>query len=233
VQVLTLSIRSVEPETPRAHIVRLDLADHRFEYAAGQAVLIAAHGNPNRRPYSIAAAPEEARRDGALELLIGREPSDPSDPRFAPRTGDLVDLEGPLGSFTFPATTNERRFLFVAGGIGIAPLRAMLRHALVIPHAAIGLFYSARTPDDFAYGGEFRALAAHGKIDLHQTVTRWSGEDWDGARGRVNRHSLAELVHDRATLCFVCGPPAMVAEVPRLLEDIGVVATRIHVERYG
>ena len=50
----------------------------------------------------------------------------------------MVDVEGPLGSFTFPADPEERRFVFIAGGTGIAPLRAMLRHALDIPHREIG-----------------------------------------------------------------------------------------------
>ena len=73
----------------------------------------------------------------------------------------MVDVEGPLGSFTFPAAPDERRFVFIAGGTGIAPLRAMLRHAL---HAAAiarsACFYSARTPDEFAYEDEFRDAGA-------------------------------------------------------------------------
>ena len=59
------------PATPRARIVRLDLGGASFDYAPGQAVLVAATGFPNRRPYSVAATPEDARRDGWLELLIG------------------------------------------------------------------------------------------------------------------------------------------------------------------
>jgi len=231
--VLTLPIRSIQQATPRARSVVLDLDAHSFEYRAGQAVLIARHGEPRRRPYSLCGAPEDARRERALELLVGTEPSDASAPHFVPEIHHLVDVEGPTGSFTFPSDPDERRFLFIAGGTGIAPLRAMLRHTLVIPHRSIGLFYSARTPDDFAYADQFRALAAGGRIELTETVTRRSADEWTGARGRINRHSLADLVHDPATLCFVCGPPAMVAEVPALLEEIGVAPTRINVEKYG
>jgi len=228
--VITLPIRRVIPATPRARIVRLDLGNERFEYAAGQAVLIAAHGDAERKPYSICTAPEDAQRDRTLELLIGSEPADASGPRFVPQAGRLFDVEGPIGTFTFPPNPEERRFLFVAGGTGIAPLRAMLRHARLTPRYEIGLFYSARTPDEFAYERELRDLAASRRIELRQTVTRWTGGDWSGARGRVTHDTLADLVHSPDTLCFVCGPPAMVEQVPRLLEALGVPPTRIRVE---
>jgi len=227
---LNLRVRDVRQATPRAQIVRLDLADHVFTYTAGQAVMVAAHGDPRRRPYSISCAPEDAQRDRALELLVGTEPADPPDQRFVPVVGDRVDVEGPLGTFTLPDAPDARRFLFVAGGTGIAPLRAMLRHALMRPHESIGLFYSARTPDEFAYGDELRALADAGQIALRQTITRSTEADWTGARGRMTREAIAELVHGPETLCFVCGPPSLVQEVPRLLEELGIPSARIRVE---
>ena len=52
---------------------------------------------------------------------------------------------------------------------GDPPLRAMLRHALTVPHEAVGLMYSARLPEEFAYADEFRAMAATGAIELRMT----------------------------------------------------------------
>ncbi len=147
--------------------------------------------------------------------------------------GLQVDIEGPIGSFTFPAAPEERRFVFIAGGTGIAPLRAMLRHALAIPHRDIGLFYSARTPEDFAFEREFRGLADAGDIELRQTVTRAAEADWTGPRGRLKRDALEELVHDPATLCFVCGPPALVNEMPKILQELGIPRARIRIEEWG
>jgi NAD(P)H-flavin reductase len=224
---LTVPIREVIEATPRARIVRLDLGDRVFDYDAGQAVVIAPHGDPRRLPYSIASAPEDSRRERMLELLVGADPSSPS---FVPVVGALVDVEGPLGAFTFPARPDVRRFLFIAGGTGIAPLRAMLCHALVVPHDSIGVFYSARTPDDFAYENQLRGLAGAGRIELRQTITRSTTADWTGVRGRLTRDTLADLVHDPATLCFVCGPPTLVDEVPRVLEEMGIAPTRIRIE---
>jgi ferredoxin-NADP reductase len=232
--IVTLPIRDVLPATPRAQIVRIDLGDYPFEYSAGQAVLVGSQGSEVRNPYSIACAPEDARRDGWIELLVGLDGEPQGGPPFALERGVRVDVEGPLGTFTFPAAPTERRFLFVAGGTGIAPLRAMLRHALQIPHANIGLLYSARTPEDFAYEHELRALADAGDIELRQTVTR-AGDTtgWRGARGRIGRMELGQLVHDPQTLCFVCGPRTLVDEMPKLLEELGVGRTQIRIEEWS
>jgi NAD(P)H-flavin reductase len=230
--VLTLPIREVLAATPRARIARLDLDGHAFEYAPGQAVSIATHGQDKRRPYSIAAAPEDARRDGWLELLVGVTADGTPGSHLTLATGTLVDVEGPLGSFTFPPAPVERRFVFIAGGTGIAPLRAMMQRALHLPHRNIGLFYSVRTPDEFAYEMELRGLADAGEIELRQTVTRATDTDWTGPRGRLNRAALEELVHDSATLCFVCGPPALVDEIPRILSEMGIPRERIRVEEW-
>lgn len=227
---LTLTVREVLQATPRARIVRLDLGDRQFSYDAGQAVALTPHGGTKRSFYSIASAPEDSGRERMLELLVGTDGSEPPETAFTPVVGATVDVDGPFGSFTFPPYPSERRFLFVGGGTGIAPLHAMLCHALVIPHDSVGLFYSARTPDDFAYVDEFEEFARTGRIELCRTVTRSEEAEWTGLRGRITRDTLAALVHDPATLCFVCGPPAMVVEVPRLLEEIGIARSRIKTE---
>jgi ferredoxin-NADP reductase len=229
---LTLPLREVVLATPRARIVRLDLNGQAFEYSAGQAVLVGAPGPERRRPYSIAAAPEDAVRERTLELLVGVNADGDPGPHLPLTPGTPIDVEGPLGTFTFPVSPIEQRFVFIAGGTGIAPLRAMLHHALAVPHLDVGLLYSARTPDEFAYEEEFAALARDGRIELRQTVTRGDEYDWGGARGRIDRAALSSLIHDTETLCFVCGPPSLVAEMKVLLADLGIVAERIRLEEW-
>src|SRR5204863_8617344 len=136
---------------------------------------------------------EDARRDGFIELLVGVNGDGVAGPHLALEPGTLVDVDGPLGAFTFPDAPQETCFVFIAGGTGIAPLRAMLRRALHLPHRNIGLFYSVRTPDEFAYEEELRGLAHKGEIELRQTVTRATDADWTGPRGRLNRDALEEL----------------------------------------
>jgi NAD(P)H-flavin reductase len=229
---LTLPIREVLPATPRARIVRLDLGGQHFHYRAGQAVMIARQHYSRRKPYSVASAPEDVQRDNVLELLIGVDDAGKPGPHLSLVIGAPVDVEGPVGTFTFPPDPLERRFVFIAGGTGIAPLRAMLRHALTISDHDIGVFYSARSPGEFAYESELRALAESGRIQLRQTVTRASHAMWGGGRGRLNREALGELVHDPATLCFVCGPPALVAEMPALLTELGIPRNLIRLEEW-
>ena len=230
---LTLPIREILFATPRARIVRIDLDGRPFDHLAGQAVLVGTHGGEKRRPYSLAAAPGDTRADRFLELLVGVDGGGVPGPHLTLDAGALVDVEGPLGTFTFPLDPPERRFVFIAGGSGIAPLRAMLRHARGLPHQNIGVFYSARTPDDFAYEGELRALADAGILELYQTVTREAGDRWTGARGRFDRRALGGLVHDPATLCFICGPPALVADMTSALAELGIRPQRIRTEEWG
>jgi ferredoxin-NADP reductase len=213
----------------------VDLQGQPFPYEAGQALFIADHGLPTRKPYSIAAAPEDALREGCLELLVGVDPEGLAGPHLTLKPGQLVDIDGPVGRFTFPSEPGSDRFVFIAGGTGIAPLRAMLRHALDTTHGRIGLFYSARTPGDFAYEDEWRRLADEGRIEYRQTVTRDSTapSEWAGERGRIGRDGLASLVHDPATLCFVCGPRALVNDVPRLLGELGIPRERIRLEEWS
>lgn len=221
------------PATPRAFTVYLGLHGHSLPYQAGQALLVGSHGSERRRPYSIANAPEDSRRDERIELLVGVDATGSPGAHLALEAGSLVDVEGPLGRFTFPEHPTEERFVFIAGGTGIAPLRAMLYRALHSPHKAIGLLYSARTSVEFAYESELRALADRHQIELKLTVTREAADDWSGARGRIGPDDLAPLVHDPATLCFVCGPPALVTQIPQILSSLGVSPSRIRIEEWG
>jgi ferredoxin-NADP reductase len=229
----TLRIREVLPATPRARIVRLDLAGETFGYLPGQWIKVGAHGQPTRKAYSVACSPEDADRDGWIELLVGLD-GESSGAHLVLERGAAIDVEGPFGTFTFPIDPAERRFLFIAGGTGIAPLRAMLRHALARAdrEAVVGVLYSARTASEFAYEAELRALAHERRIELAQTVTRDEDAAWTGARGRIGRADLAPLVHDPATLCFICGPQPLVHGTKQHLQELNVDATRIRVEEW-
>lgn len=195
--------------------------------------MMAAHGAAVRRPFSIACSPERAGETHALELLIAMEGGS-NDLSWA-TTGALVDVEGPMGGFTFPAALTEARLLFVAGGTGIAPVRAMLDHALRRhPAKKISLLYSTRRSDEFAFIDELRAYERNGRLELHQTVTRDDGTSWDGKRGRVGRSHFEAVLHDpTGTLCFVCGPPSLVSESAATLKELGVPDALIRTEGWG
>jgi Na+-transporting NADH:ubiquinone oxidoreductase subunit F len=232
--VLTLPVREVTAATPRAAIVRLDLNGVEFPYRAGQAVLVGRAGAGNRRPYSLAAAPDEARQCSRLEILVGvDERGSPGAHLPELAAGVRVDVEGPVGSFHLPAAPKHRDFLFVAGGTGIAPLRAMLHEALARREGRrLAVLYSARRADEFAYADELKGLAGDGAITLRQTVTGPQHARWAGTRGRITRSLVEELAGEH-TLCFVCGPHAFVEAMVPLLRGAGAPPRHIHVEDWG
>jgi NAD(P)H-flavin reductase len=231
--VLTIPLVQVVAASARQRLLTLDIGGHAFEYLAGQAVRIAPHGDAERRPYSIACSPEWAAETRAIQLLIATE-SGAEDLGWAAK-GALVDVEGPIGTFTFPASLEHPWVLFVAGGTGIAPVRAMLDHALRRhPSQNLALLYSTRRSDEFAFVDELREHERRGRLELHQTVTRDESTSWDGRRGRIRREHFEAVLHEpAATLCFVCGPPSLVSDSAATLQELGVPVGSIKTENWA
>jgi ferredoxin-NADP reductase len=231
--VLTLPIRSVTATTPSTRLLRLDLGGLPFAFASGQAALIGAHGQTLRRPYSIASSPDDARRHKRIEFLLKVDSAGLAGfhlPQLA--RGARVDLEGPIGAFTLPDGVAPA-YLFVAGGTGIAPLRAMLRHLIASsPRVPIAVLYSARTPLEFAYRGELERLARRNLIRLMLTATGDCDASWSGERGRIGLPQLEAMLPSRDALSFVCGPPALVDDVPPLLRQLGLGSAQIRIEEW-
>lgn len=231
---LVFPVTSVRRETQSTRIVRVGLGGRPFVYKAGQAATIGPPGHEGV-PYSIASAPAETSEHGELEFLIKVHADGRWGDDFAvPRRGGTLGLGGPGGHFVLPDAAEERRFLFIAGGTGIAPLRAMIRQAVLTRRPArMRLLYSARTPADFSYARELRAMARRGEIEVTFTATRETPGRWRGGRGRIAAEQLRPLVDDRETLCFVCGPTSMVEDVPLILVSLGISRGRIRLEEWA
>lgn len=236
VPVVTVPIVDRRAITPRSRLLTLDFQRAPLRFQPGQAVMVGAHGQDERRPYSIACSPEQAAERGRIDLLIAVEP----DGALGANLGDgapgmLVDVEGPVGTFTLAPEARAAWVLFVAGGTGIAPMRSMIDH-LVRQRAAhrISLLYSARRADEFAFIEELQAHADAGVLDLHQTVTRDVSASWTGRRGRIGRAHFEALMHEPAgTWCFVCGPTSLVDESVATLQALGVPEGQIRTESWG
>lgn len=224
-----MRLLSNEPETPTTRRVRLDVDGGPFLYRAGQAASLAA-GLAEPTPYSIASAPFETSRHGWLEFLVKVDGSS----RFGAivetlQPGTPIQVQGPAGHFVLPELSDDVPLLFIAGGTGIAPMRSMIFEALYQGHrGSRSLVYSARTPGEFAYLDELRGLAEHGQLALTLTLTG-EVEEWAHARGRARAEHLASLVSPGA-MAFVCGPPAMVADLPPALVSLGVPRDRIRTD---
>jgi ferredoxin-NADP reductase len=223
-------------ETPRCKTVVLDPPEwpgHR----AGQHVdvrLTAEDGYQAERSYSIAAGPEDARLALTVERLDDGEVSPYLTDELRP--GDELELRGPIGGFFVWEESLGGPLMLVAGGSGVVPLRAMLRHWSAGPRdIQARLLYSARTLDEVIYRNELTELAGAQGVDVHITLTREWPADWAGGRGRVDRALLEQTVWapDQEPLVYVCGPTGFVETVAQALVDLGHEISRIRTERFG
>ncbi len=140
------------------------------------------------------------------------------------RPGDRFGVRGPYGNgFPMPAYTG-RNLLFVAGGIGLIPLRSCLNYALDNRdrYGTIQLFYGARGLKDLMYLGALREWEMARGFECHLTVDR-ADDQWTGNVGVVStlfkKPGVAVPVEN--TTAFVCGPPIMFRFVIRDLLEMG------------
>ncbi|HSQ29153.1 MAG TPA: ferredoxin reductase [Gemmatimonadaceae bacterium] len=230
----------VREETPRARTLVLDVPQwpgHR----AGQHVdvrLVAEDGYQAQRSYSIASPPEDARIALTVERLDDGEVS----PYLIDvlRPGDGLEVRGPIGGYFVWDVMQPGPVLLVAGGSGIVPLMAMLRHHARADEAhreraPVRLLYSARTLMDVIYRGELAQLADHPTVDVTITLTREAGADWPGHRRRIDRAMLEEVGWpvSQNPRAFVCGPTPLVESVATQLVELGLDPARIRTERFG
>jgi ferredoxin-NADP reductase len=229
----TAHLADVTVETPRTRRLRLAIEGPAFAFRAGQAAFVGVQGSGIRAAYSIASSPAQAR-DGVLELLVaadsafGQAGLDP-----AAVVGVRLDLDGPVGEFGVPEAAATAPLLLVAGGTGIAPIRSVILDRLDLERPPVmTLVYSARTPDEFAFGDELLALLGRGVLDVHMTVTRDDAPATVSTRaGRVNDALLQAALPSPDAWCLVCGPAGFVLSATASLSGIGVPAERIVTER--
>jgi ferredoxin-NADP reductase len=234
---MTATVREAIEETPRVKSLKLDVPDwpgHR----AGQHVdvrLTAEDGYQAQRSYSIASAPEsegvaltvERIEEGEVSLYLAGEA----------RAGDRFEIRGPIGGYFVWTAALGGPLLLVAGGSGVVPLMAMLRHrAAAGSSAPARLLYSSRTGSDIIYRAELERLAARGDgLAVVHTLTREQPAGWSGFTRRVDRVMLREVGYPPAAQarCFVCGPTPLVETVARDLRDLGHAPALIKTERFG
>jgi ferredoxin-NADP reductase len=198
-------------------------------HRAGQSVdvrLTAESGYATQRPYSLASAPEDPR----LELTVERMGDGEVSPWLAreARPGDRLEIRGPGGRSFSWHVEDGGPLLLVAGGAGLVPLRAMLRHRL---HQGSDhdtrLLLSVRTEEDQLYAAEIEAWRAAG-VEVTVTLTRAGGR-------RVDAAMLAEAgpPPDARPHVFVCGPTAFVEAAATHLLRAGHDTERVRTERFG
>jgi ferredoxin-NADP reductase len=231
------TVAELVQETPRVASLVLDVPDWPG-HLAGQHVdvrLTADDGYQAQRSYSIASAPEDSRLAITVERLDDGEVS----PYLVGevRPGDKVELRGPIGGYFVWRGDDDRPLLLVAGGSGVVPLMAMIRHrAATGSMAPTRLLYSSRSQDDVIYRSELDRLSGAGDgLTVLHTLTRAQPAGWRGYSRRIDRAMLAEVAWPKEQMpsVFVCGPTPMVEGAASLLVDMGYDPASIKTERFG
>lgn len=231
------TLTRIVPRTPRlkSFFFETPLAPHR----AGQHLdvrLTAEDGYVAQRSYSIASAPGA----GEVELLIERLDDGEVSPFFhdIARTGDTIEVRGPLGGHFVWRPEDGGPLLLLAGGSGIAPLMAMVRAGLAADQRLdMLLVHSARNAEELCGYDEFvGAERIAPTFRFVAVTTRGASPRPTDLDRRLDAASLRDLLSrwDRSPRhVFVCGANGFVESVANGLLDAGVDATRIRTERYG
>jgi ferredoxin-NADP reductase len=230
-------VLETRPETPRAKSLILEVPGWEG-HRAGQHVdvrLTAEDGYQAQRSYSIASAPE----DGRLALVVERLEDGEVSPYLTDelRVGDRLELRGPIGGwFTWEAMEGGP-LLLVAGGSGIAPLMAMIRHrAAAQSDASCRLLYSSRSREETIFAEELDRLAAQdAALEVIHTLTRSQPVGWTGYSRRIDREMLEEVAPslEQRSLAFICGPTPLVETVATVLVELGHDPAGVKTERFG
>jgi ferredoxin-NADP reductase len=227
------TLAAVEDETPRVRTLELGVADWAG-HQAGQHVdirLTAEDGYRAERAYSIASAPGES-----LAITVERLDDGEVSPYLVDvaREGDTIEVRGPIGGYFVWEPTHGGPLMLVAGGSGIVPLRAMIRHRRRSESdVPTRLLYSSRSLEDVIYRDEL--AEADSGLEVVITLTRSQPAGWTGRTGRVDAELLREVCWPAAQrpLVFVCGPTSFVEAVASGLVELGYEAARLKTERFG
>lgn len=240
-KVMKLPVSTILQESYDTKTFRFELGSHRpFHFLPGQFIIITAElWNPKRgrtgqvsRAFSISSSPTD---EEFIEITVKRY----QDGRMTPwlhdavQVGHVLMVKGPDGEFVFrDGETDE--LILIAGGVGIAPFRSMIRHILHRGFPVqIRLLYSARTPGDFAFAPEFDALAGqHPHFHVLYTVSRPGTQAWSGRVSRVDETLLRQNLGKSGALYYLCGPNQMIDDVAWKLRDLHVPESAIRFERW-
>ena len=230
-------VREIVVETYRIKSLLLHVANWQG-HLSGQHVdirLTAEDGYQAQRSYSIASPPE----DELLTLTVERVDNGEVSLYLVDdlRAGDQFEFRGPIGRYFVWTAAMGGPLYLIAGGSGIVPLMAMLRHReRRNGRAPALLLYSSRSLEEVIYREELDMMA-RGNPDLRivHTLTRKQPAGWMGRRGRIDKALLAQecFPPEQNPKIFVCGSTPFVEDVSRFLVELGYDPLTIKTERFG
>ncbi|TNF50893.1 xylene monooxygenase [bacterium] len=224
----TTTVTEVISRTPTCKSVRME-SPSGFQYQPGQWAKVTPlpENNVESKPLSFSSSPTEPY----LEFTKRISQSDFSAVIDHLVPGDTVRFRGPAGNLI--CTGTEKRVVFIAGGIGITPVRSILRY--LYDQEISGehcLLYANSNIDEIAFGDEFEKLQDEKQSFKIVNILADPPEGWKGHRGFLTLEIIRECVPDIAEqTVFLCGPPKMVECLEEYLAEMKVPADQIRKER--
>jgi ferredoxin-NADP reductase len=225
-------------ETATARTLTLEI-DAWSAHRPGQHVdvrLTAADGYTAVRPYSIATPANGSRIDLTVELTEKGEVS--TYLVGGTKTGTELEVRGPLGGWFVWDGADPAPVQLVGGGVGVAPLMAMLRaHDWVAERGPMRLLYSVRSPKTLLYAtelaGRIRSQDPTSAVTVLYSRASPDTEPRPPARITTSDIETYGLPPVPGTRCYVCGSTGFVEAAIELLIEAGFAADNIRAERFG
>lgn len=217
-------IRRETPDVKTFRIVRPD-GTKLFEHMPGQCAMLCVPG-VGEALFSITSSPTNKeyqefsiKECGTLTNYLHNMP-----------VGDEILVRGPYGNH-FPVETvlKGQDLLFIAGGIGLAPLRSVINYVLDNRdnYGTVDIVYGSRSKDDLVQLKEIQEVWAKAKdVNVHLTIDR-EQEGWDGHVGFVPNY-VKELNMSVDKTALICGPPIMIKFVLQGLQELGYEKTQVY-----
>jgi glycine betaine catabolism B len=215
--------------TPDIKSIRFEKS-RGFNYLAGQYIFITLGDGPDQmtKHFTLSSSPTESFLE-ITKRLTGHP--------FANvlanlHTGDKVSMMGAFGDFTFQGEYDKVGML--SGGIGITPLRSMIKYSVDMKlDADIILLYSNRFENDIAFRNELEDVQIENpNIKIVEIITKPKPE-WEGVSGRINAEMVKEFIPDFMERTFyTSGPQKMVDAMVSLLRELEVPDKQIKQEYF-
>jgi NAD(P)H-flavin reductase len=220
-------IAHVHQETHDTFTIALQPADgaRTFTFRPGQFNMLYAFGS-GEVPISMSGQPGEVRQ--VVHTLRAVGPVTEHLHRL--RAGDTIGLRGPFGTAWPVEAAEGADIVFIAGGIGLAPLRPALYHVLAHRerYGRIVLLFGARTPADILFGREMETWRGRFDVSVEVVVDR-AAPGWHGFVGVVTSLVALAPVDPSNAVALVCGPEIMMKFAVQDLAERGVAPSRMYV----
>ena len=220
-------ITDIREETPDVKTFRVNApgGGKIFEHMPGQCAMVCVPG-VGEAMFSITSSPTNREYQ---EFSIKRC-GDLTDRLHTMQVGDEILVRGPYGNH-FPVDTalKGKNLLFIAGGIGLAPLRSVINYELDNrdDYGTVDILYGSRSADDLVRREEMETVWAHAKdVNVYMTIDR-PQEGWEGHVGFVPAY-LKEVGFDTNKVALLCGPPIMIKFCLQALEEMGFSKEQVY-----